>query len=450
VPFEDSKESKLVFQLGEDNMKTRKTTPAVTAVYSPTAETHESDVSLSRRMLRHMIAGVAAEHAENQAHDRTIAEMEADAADHYATSRPNEKQNEADRAWQQDQWERDWLEYMRDSADSALGPVRRGVHFFTRERMPVKAYVEGFIYAGALNALIGPAKVGKSTLAWAMLDAAMNGKEFLGTRCSRSRVLYVSEQGEVSFEAQIKKLPLELSQSIQKSPNFFALLPEHHNIETGNPEHPTEPATTWNQRSEIWAKAIQNPKIRPDIFVLDTFSSYADLPFGGENDNSLLSQRLFELQRLKQYRPALAILVLHHSSKASERRKNVTYLPLSAVRGGSAFVASLDHVVTINKTSKPGAEISNVRYCYRQSRLTEEAYFTIGWQPDGKYGLVEGTAAVQAPVRQRVEEACQQNPELLNMSIRKMEAELNKMGIEVGRTTCQTVQQDHKTRKEAQ
>jgi RecA-family ATPase len=290
-----------------------------------------------------------------------------------------------ERLEEQDEWERKELKQQCERADSDIWPARRAARFFAEPKSPIKAYVPGFVYAGSINALIGAAKAGKSTLTWSMLDCAMRGVPFLGQPCPPSRVLYISEQPSLSFRAQMsERLPKELFNRIASNEKFILMLPEHHKCHDANGNE--TPAMTWDMRLKVWTELVSNRQVNPDIVVLDTFNAYADFQFGGENDNGLMARRLFDLNNLRAIKPSLGIFILHHITKSAERSGSL-YLPLNAIRGGSAFAAGVDHAVTLNKKESTGAE-SRTRYCYCQSRMTEERKFDVVWLADGSYRAV--------------------------------------------------------------
>jgi len=60
----------------------------------------------------------------------------------------------AEQSWIQ-QWESQMREARIAEVDQDIFPARSGIAFLQRERIPVEAYVPGFIYTGALNALVG-------------------------------------------------------------------------------------------------------------------------------------------------------------------------------------------------------------------------------------------------------------------------------------------------------
>lgn len=318
----------------------------------------------------------------------------------------------------QDEWDRRERKKRCEQADSDIWPARRATTFFEEPSIPIKAYVPGFVYAGSINALIGAAKAGKSTLTWSMLDCAMRGVLFLGQPCVPSRVLYISEQSSVSIRTQMsERLPKELFNRIASDKKFILALPEHHKYQDTNGNE--QPASSWDMRLKVWKKLVANPNVDPDIMVLDTFNAYADFQFGGENDNGLMAKRLFDLNELRTIKPSLAILILHHVTKSAEK-SGTRYLPLSAIRGGSAFAAGVDHAVTLNKKDSTEGPQSRTRYCYTQSRLTDERRFDVEWLADGSYR--EATAAEgQAELdneKAAAQSALNKNPKA---SLRKLE-----------------------------
>ncbi|HWF39918.1 MAG TPA: AAA family ATPase, partial [Candidatus Acidoferrales bacterium] len=112
-----------------------------------------------------------------------------------------------------------------------IWPVVRGIDFVKRPVTPAKAYVEDFLYAGCLSALIADAKAGKTTLTWAMIRAMLHGDVFLGKPTKRGKVLYISEQGEISFRHQLqRRCPEGWYEQILGNPEFYMILPEDHKL----------------------------------------------------------------------------------------------------------------------------------------------------------------------------------------------------------------------------
>jgi hypothetical protein len=335
----------------------------------------------------------------------------------------------------QARWETEKFNSELRGKDADIWPVRRAMNRSRETKMVIPEYVPGFVFAGALNAIIGAAKAGKSTLTWSMLDAAMRGQAFMGVRkCPQSKVLYVSEQHEVSFERQIEsQVPKEMALRLMNNPNFYELLPEDH-TSGGTPSERGRVVTKWEDRLALWKMAID--KVQPNIFVLDTFGSYADFPLGGENDNAMMCQRLMDLGSLREKHPAVAILILHHITKTAETQGGM-YLKLNAIRGGSAFAAGLDHCVTLNRyNSSPGFRRRSLAII---SRLCEEQQFIVEWQADGSYRKVEedGTAKANksgvksqltnVEARRFLEKVQYENPNLKGAGWNKLYGETKKM-----------------------
>jgi AAA domain len=262
-------------------------------------------------------------------------------------------------------------------------PVVRGVDFVKRPKIPVEAYVPKFVYAGGVNWFCAAAKAGKSTLTWAMLRKMLRGEPFLGQPTRGQQILYVSEQGEISFRRQLEeRCPKGWFMDIVNHPNFYMLLPENHVYrEPGNGK--VVAAGSWEKRlNSIWTPAVES--IKPDILVLDTFSSYAALPQNGENDASLISSRAFDLKSLCSINPTMAILILHHTTKT--KRANGPYLTLTDIRGSGGIAASGDHIVLMNRLGNPKLR---KRFMTLEGRMCDADRFVIDWTEAGEYESVE-------------------------------------------------------------
>lgn len=265
-------------------------------------------------------------------------------------------------------------------------PARSGVAFGMRPPNPIKAYVDGFLYPGTISALIGPPKAGKSTFTWSMLAQLLEKKKFLGSETRLpGNMLYVTEQGAISFDQQLTDMPNDLRNRILFSGRFFLMLPEDHiavnlmGVEIS--------VTKWEDRVKMWKEAIV--KTKSELMVLDTFGQYADLGTNGENDNSMISKRIFELRELTKANPTLSVLLLSHSNKASKKKQ---YLSLTDCRGGSAYAGGLDHGVTFNKMED---DTTTERFVHIESRMCKEEQFSVVWnQLDGVYRKLTGDSLV--------------------------------------------------------
>ena len=315
-------------------------------------------------------------------------------------------------------------------------PAIRGIDFLNRPEVPVTAYIPDFIYAGCLNATIGDAKVGKTTLEWAKVIAMLTGGTFLERQCTPARILYISEQSEVSFRHQLENSGhASWHELILKHPNFFLMLPEDHKNKVGST---IINATDWKQRMMAWTEAVK--KVKPDVFILDTFAAYAGLSENGENDNAAINARLFDLKQLRTIRPSLAIEILHHTTKTKGAGR-FKYLDLSVCRGASAFAGALDHAVILNKPTMKGNDIPRTRYIHIDGRMTPEKKFAVSWdQGTGLYNEIpdvgdnfqnSGTSDTSndGNIQERIAALIAEEPGLTDCSIRRFVDALADRGL---------------------
>ena len=311
--------------------------------------------------------------------------------------------------------------------------------FLLEKDIPIQAYVPDFIYTGALNAIVGSPKAGKSTIVWAMLLAMMNGKEFLGKKTVPGRILYISEQSDRSFKTQMKdRLPNRMYERIVGHSKFSLMTPDDHwkmidkqvANSNGNGSHSEKvsvPILTWRDRLDWWKKAVK--AVNPSVVAIDTFNQYAAYDGeSGENDNAMVANRMLELNELKREHPALAVLLLCHTNKASTSTGG-KYLNLTAIRGGSAFAGAMDHVVLLNKLHQPDdAPPSRERFVHIESRMTEERSFPVEWLEDGTYQEIPETASKVGKKQSKLDKTIKilmASPELAEMkSLRVIKKEL--------------------------
>jgi len=256
-----------------------------------------------------------------------------------------------------DSFESEYHNYIQgECLPASYKPAISVADLFKRPALPVTSYVPGFIYAGSLNLVAGEPKAGKSTLVWHIINAISQGKSFLDRESCKANVLYVSEQNEVSFRQETGNIP-----NFTKNPNIFVLLPE------------VCPAQAWSERIDFW-----NDKLlatQSNILVIDTFSSFASLPLGGENDAACIAERLMALKKLYQQRPSLGIILVHHIRKPSNdpRFPVKDYADLRDARGSTALVGGVDHCLML---SRPSA-LKRVRNIHVEGRFIPEDKFSI-------------------------------------------------------------------------
>lgn len=196
-----------------------------------------------------------------------------------------------------------------------------------RPSLEVEWYAPQFVPVGGKVLFSGEPKVGKTILLFHILNAVVNGRTFLGEKCTPAKVMYFTEQTEHEFKRQVREVP-----GLLGNPNFYVLLAE---------EVPT------NLRS--WRLLLQfaEEKMRiigAHIIVFDTFIGMARLPADGENDSATIQNCIDEANFLFKNR-YLSLVFVHHARKSYEDAKGPRAITMQSIRGSSAFVGGVGHVI---------------------------------------------------------------------------------------------------------
>src|SRR5579862_4301940 len=233
-----------------------------------------------------------------------------------------------------------------------------------RPNLAVKAYCPGFIYSGAMTLLGGDAKAGKSTFMFLLLNAIANGEKFLGTECEKAVVLYVSEQNESVFKEQLRK---DCPQALQNSKlrvilveNNFETVPVMTSVankivqdtdDYGNPIYEVRGFSNWVEQVKFWGIMVQRTHAK--ILVIDTFTAFSNLSIGEVNDPGALTTKLMALKSLYKIQPQLAIVLLHHLRKPSNKPGQTSSIrDFSDIAGSYAFRAATDQNMIMFKPRK--------------------------------------------------------------------------------------------------
>lgn len=262
----------------------------------------------------------------------------------------------------------------RSGTAPAIHHAIRGDVLWDATDIDVMAHIPGLVYAGALNGLVGPPKGGKTTFAVAQALSYLEGKP-------AGPILWVTEQSDRSFKAQLKRMPERMGERLMKAKlpgdrqAFYVMTPTQHYSSLRVPVN-FKIETDWDRNLRLWMDDIK--ALDPAILVIDTFNRYAELKEGGENDGPMILSRLGDLNRLLTVKSSLGVLAISHSRKAVPRKQK--FLRLTDIRGSSAYAGGLDHVVLLNRQPKE-------RTCYIsvESRLADNEQFTMTMQPDGTY-----------------------------------------------------------------
>lgn len=241
-------------------------------------------------------------------------------------------------------------------------PAISALELFQRPLPKLTSYVDNFIYAGSLNLVAGEPKAGKSTLLLHQVNAIARGERFLGIATTKSKVLYVTEQNELSFRCEAEKVD-----GFSTNPDVFVLLPEACPIEVN----------TWLSRIAFWSDRLKATK--SGVLVIDTLTAFAALPIGGENDSAMMANHLMQLKELYRTHPSLAIVLVHHIRKPDPKAfgGEKEFASLRDSRGSTAFAGGVDHAVLVTKAAVSTRLPKTIRGIHTEGRFDQEREFYI-------------------------------------------------------------------------
>ena len=224
---------------------------------------------------------------------------------------------------------------------------------------------EPFVAARAITDLHGPAKDGKTTFLLALAAAVAQGTEFLGRRCEKAPVIYVSEQTAGT-----------LNKSASRA---LALVDGLHVL--------TVESTFGRQLGEIapFLRA-ECRRLGARLVIIDTLGSVAGL--GGDADNqSGVARDIYRVLRGFSV-DGVAVVVVRHSRKA---RGSIT----QTAAGSVAFSGEADQLVRFMRPT----ENSDVRTVEVVGRLSDSEALTVRFE-DHKWVVLEKDQAEAAGMRQ--------------------------------------------------
>ena len=249
--------------------------------------------------------------------------------------------------------------------------------FDRNESLPVKSVSEIFAESGEgpdwkvvsllakgnITDLSGEAKFsGKTTFAMHMLSCIRRGVDFMGFPTVRSKVLYLTEQGN-NFAEALQKAALEDADG-----QLFVV--QHRDV------RPIE----W---SELIASAVEECKRREiDVLIVDTFAAFSGIVGSEENNSGDIKEKMAPLKEAAQEHD-LAILYIRHAGKSGR------------ARGSSQFEAEGDIILTLKRPEGNNSE--NVRVLEGIGRydeiprklnieLTEQGYVARGSDGQVQFG----------------------------------------------------------------
>lgn len=196
-----------------------------------------------------------------------------------------------------------------------------------RPNLEIEWYAPNFIPVGGKVLLSAEPKCGKTILLFHILNAVVNGRSFLEEKCTPAKVMYFTEQTEHEFKRQVREVP-----GLLGNPNFYVLLAEE------------VPANLRSWRLLLQFAEEKMKVIGAHIIIFDTFIGMARLPADGENDSATIQNCIDEANFLFKNR-YLSIVFVHHARKSFEDSKGPRAVTMQSIRGSSAFVGGVGHVI---------------------------------------------------------------------------------------------------------
>lgn len=228
----------------------------------------------------------------------------------------------------------------------------------------------GYLARGNITQLAAGIKVGKTRLVLDVISSMLGGREFIGHATERCPVLYLTEQGLVSFRVALDRTGL-----LQR-PDLHILLRKDVR------------GADWCEIGEMVSAYIAEHGI--GLVVVDTLSDWAGLSREAENDEAAARQTV---NVMRPWADAdCAVLAVQHD------RKGGGAIGESA-RGSSAFGGAMDILVTLRRDDHDPNK--NRRILGIVTRLDEELQDAVIELDGEHYRMVGEVGATKRLLAQR-------------------------------------------------
>lgn len=278
--------------------------------------------------------------------------------------------------------------------------------------------IENFIYPGSLTILAADPKCGKSTFLFYALKAMQESKPIAGLRTRPAKCIYASEQPFVSLRNQIQRVP-----GYDTNDLFLPIPVENNYVERERPvdgeikKVRTFP-NSWEEQIDLWQTVIEREKA--SLFVVDTFSAFAQFRGGEAFDAGPVTTRLQQLKSLMATIPDLAIVVCHHLRKEDEQ-KGGGARSFHDIANSYALRAASDMNIIFYRPDRK-EENKNLRTMKVEGRFLEEEY-EMSFRKVGDSFQQEAAPVREDPYKD-IKQALTYNPDLAKLSIRKLADDL--------------------------
>jgi AAA domain len=164
--------------------------------------------------------------------------------------------------------------------------------------------VEGFLYECFMTDLVGGAGAGKTTLLIAMVKAILTGGRFLGHRCQKGSVIYLTEQAE----------------NIRNTMEKVGLDPEHEGLYLL--PHKNVHDMTW-EKAYTAARSMAN-HVGARTIITDTIDDFGGLD-SDKNNNDGDVRRVLRPPKAAAQVDGLAVLNVRQMNKEGRGKGSVEY-----------------------------------------------------------------------------------------------------------------------------
>lgn len=233
--------------------------------------------------------------------------------------------------------------------------------------------IEPFIAPGLITGISADPKVGKTTLAMAFAGAAASGSAILGTTARRTRSVYLTEEGTLTFNQKVQRFNIgpDSGYFLSKGKAYSVPWVDRRSLDSGTLER------------GVISLAVERAKaIGAELLIVDTLAEWAGIREDQENQSGAMLGAFAPLRWAAG--EGLAVVVL-----LQDRKSGGSYG--SGVRGSSEIMGRLDVLLSLSRTQAGGRDGARLIRCVgRPDGLPDRIAVKL---TGGSYELAEGAKA---------------------------------------------------------